>query len=152
MKRISIYLFFFLTSCSGKYIEKEIDGKGNLISSIEYVNLVKNEKVYEGEFIIYSDRGKRVIAEYKDNKLYSIYKYESINGFKLDFGTFKKGNGFLKVYDKNGIIWKSGIVKNGYPDGFWSFYSKDSVIIDNVEYRDGYSVYSKKKPTTIFLK
>jgi len=78
-----------------------------------------------GSWVVYHPNGK-VAIEYvyaevhlvpdnmKNGKLLGFYQYDE-QGNRLDKGTFKNGNGLLRILDENGNVQQEIVMENGYP-------------------------------------
>ena len=108
------------------------DLNGSLILQENYI-----DGNLEGELKEYYNNGKiKIIVSYKNDRPWNIIDYKDNNGNKLDFGTFKNGNGIIKLYSDDGLLRRSGELKSGLKEGFWLLYSNRG-LYDSILYKHG---------------
>jgi len=95
---------------------------GNVQTKLNYKNGKK-----DGECLSYYKNGQlKFKVEYKNDALWNIYESYGSTGNKLDFGSIKDGEGYIKKYDSDGVLNEEGTVKKGFKEGVWKSYLKGS--------------------------
>lgn len=116
----------------GKLNGKQLSYMNNNIVSVE--NYKNNE--LDGLVKTFFANGKpKYEVVYKSGLLWNVNFIYDDRGNKLDKGSFKDGNGILKVYYGNGKLKDKGLMKNGRATGEWLNFTetgaKQKVIYEN---------------------
>ena len=119
---------------NGELNGRQLTYKNNNIVTVE--NYKNNE--LNGLVKSFFTNGKpKYEVIYKSGLLWEVNFIYDNEGNKLDSGSFKDGNGILKVYYDDGKLKDMGLVKNGRPTGEWVNY-KDTGAEQKVIYKNGY--------------
>lgn len=111
----------------------------------------KNSKIFtydelvngmqEGSSIIYHDNGSRwEEMEYRNGLLWNVVQLRTHNGQPRVTGGFKNGNGNLRRYYPDGILYHSQDYKDGLKHGKGNYFFTSGKIRSNEEYKYGFRV------------
>lgn len=92
---------------------------------------------YDGNHYYYHKNGKIYqIFLFESDRLMNVIDMRDSTGKKLDYGSFKDGNGILKLYFSDGHLFQEGKYVNGLREGEWTTYFLDgNKWVDN--YKNG---------------
>jgi antitoxin component YwqK of YwqJK toxin-antitoxin module len=96
----------------------------------------------EGWFTIRYYNGNlkcKILVE--NGKLLKIKDYYGIKNDIIDIGSFRDGNGYLKIYNRNGVLKEEGNVKDGLKDGMWIVQTESIIFRDTIYFYKGRSQY-----------
>ena len=74
-----------------------------------------------------------VKCEYDNGGLQNILSYKATDGSELSTGGFHNGNGKILEYDIRGLLVGSGILKDGFYEGYYYLHARNEVI-DSILY------------------
>lgn len=133
------------------YMEERYSYKsGSSIDSASLSDKIKTQKenVYRDNNTLY------YTIEFKDTLVDALQFYD-LQGQKLPMGTYKNGEGTLRTYYENGVLYRVSNFKNYVLEGYSKIYNEEGVAFAKVNYekdacttfncyfKDGYSFIPK---------
>lgn len=119
----------------GKDFEYYENGKLHCVLRYKHGELNGESKYF------YQNGSLKCIVIYEDNKPIYLNEYYDFNGRKVN-NRIVNGNGYLKLYNNNGLVENEGKVLNGLKEGIWKYYpSGDTSRVDSFAYQAGIDIY-----------